>query len=185
MSLLRDEKEPYGRDQSPGPCTALTRVSGQRQTEQNTEGQGCAVSVWSALHSLWGVCGPAQESPQVGPQWEKSRISHFPPVYIPVHPRPWCNLEKGQGSSSKSSRLSSQLLGWVEWKNRFLKVTWVIWEKSPGIPKTCCWARGLFSWQVFQSNFLLGAWICPRTRNSVLLTAHSFGALRVRKGFLC
>lgn len=95
------------------------------------------------LHSLWGACGPAQESPQVGLQGEKSRISHFPPVYIPVHPRPWCNLEKGQGSPSKSSRLNSQLLGWVEWKNRFLKVTWVIWEKSPGIPKTCCWARGL------------------------------------------
>lgn len=62
--------------------------------------------------------------------------------------------------------------------------------KSPATPaKTRCWARGFIftePWQIVWPNFLLGAWIYPRTRNSVLLTVwFTFGALRVRKCFLC
>lgn len=72
MSLLRDEKESYGRDQSPGPRMAPTRVLGQRPTEQNMEGQGCAVSVWSApaqfIGRVWSSPGESPGRPAGGEQ---------------------------------------------------------------------------------------------------------------------
>lgn len=73
---------------------------------------------------------PDQQSCWVSQQGRQKEqdfwLPNLPKFYYP---------EKGQGSSPKSSRLSSQLLGWAESK-RFPKITWVwvpniMWQRQP------------------------------------------------------
>lgn len=158
--------------------------------------RGHPVRIWSHLVSdLWRVrdtCGPTPENSWVSQQQggrtgllisHLSRFQYFQGRAV--------DLEKGQVSSPKSSRLSSQLLGWDVLKKDSEKVHElgapnIMWQDSPGLSEGTLLTKGFFSQGLGKSLAQLPAWSCPRTRDSILPTVwFTFGALRVRKFFLC
>lgn len=157
--------------------------------------RGHPVRIWSHLVSdLWRVrdtCGPTPENSWVSQQQggrmgllisHLSRFQYFQGRAV--------DLEKGQVSSPKSSRLSSQLLGWDVLKKDSEK--YMSWGLQTSCDKTALdsegtlLTKGFFSQGLGKSLAQLPAWSCPRTRDSILPTVwFTFGALRVRKFFLC
>lgn len=122
--------------------------------------------------------GGAGSASSAGKEWDL----WFLPYLSSSIPQALAGLGGRQGSSPEPSRMSSQLLGYANLK-RFLKARKLgpqtpCGRDGPGVPEVMP-LDFTEPWQAVWLVFLLGAWPCPKTKDSILPTVwFSFGALK-------